>query len=310
MTKEEYESFNDNMNAELQGIGISVVYNSERQAIEIVSVMNNSPALENGLKAGDLIFIVEGQAVAEIGYNAAMEITRGEAGTVFNFSVMRPKDSGYEILEFSVKRGYITEETVTYKLYSDNVGMVRISSFDKKTPEQFKAAIESLIGQGANKFVFDVRYNPGGNLESICEILDMLVPKGPVIRIIDRYGNESTRESDENELNYPIAVITNGSTASAAELFTATLRDYKKAVIIGEKTFGKGVMQSVFSLSDGSAICITTQTYCPPFSESYDKIGISPDSEVKLPEEYANISIYKLTLEQDTQLKAAVEAVK
>ncbi|MBE6718965.1 MAG: S41 family peptidase [Ruminococcaceae bacterium] len=307
MTKEEYEAFSANNNAEMQGIGVNIVYNSEYDAIEVVSVMSNSPALAGGVKAGDLICVVEGKKVAEIGYYESLEVMLGKAGSVANFSVMRKENDEFVSIDFSIERGFIVEETVNYWLHGENIGVIRIDSFDKGTPKQFKTAVDELLKQGADRFVFDVRYNPGGDLNSITEILDMLLPKGPIIRIIDRYGNETAISSDENELKYPMAVITNGSTASAAELFTSALRDYKKAIIVGEKTYGKGTMQSVFGLSDGSAVCMTTQTYCPPISESYDGIGILPDVEVFLDEEYSNTSIYKLSYEQDRQLKTAVE---
>ncbi len=309
MPKEQYESFTSNNNADLQGIGVNVIYNSEYNAIEVVGVMSGSPALENGVNTGDLIYIVEGQKVADVGYNVAVDIMLGEAGSIASFSVMREKDGSFESIDFKIERGFIVEETVTYRLQGENVGIIRIEEFDLGTPKQFKEAIDALLQMGADRFVFDVRYNPGGALESITEILDMLLPKGPIIRAVDRYGQEEVINSDENEFNYPMAVVANGSTASAAELFTSALKDYKKAVIVGEKTYGKGTMQSVISLPDGSAVCMTTAKYYPPFSDSYDEIGIIPDKEVFLSEEYANTSIYKLTYEQDTQLKTAVEAI-
>ena len=307
MTKEEYEAFASNNNAEMQGIGVNIVYNSEYGALEVISVMSNSPALSSGVKAGDLIYIVEGQKVAEIGYYEALNVMLGDAGSIANFSVMRKENSSFTSIDFSIERGFIVEETVNYWLHGINVGVIRIDSFDKGTPKQFKTAVDELLKQGADRFVFDVRYNPGGDLTSIVEILDMLLPKGPIIRIIDRYGQETAINSDENEFKYPMTVITNGSTASAAELFTSALRDYNKAIIVGEKTYGKGTMQSVFGLPDGSAVCMTTQTYCPPKSDSYDGIGIYPDIDVLLDEEFSNISLYKLTFEQDKQLKIAVE---
>ena len=309
MPKEQFESFTSNNNADLQGIGVNVIYNSEYNAIEVVGVMSGSPALENGVNPGDLIYIVEGQKVAEVGYNAAVDVMLGEAGSVASFSVMREKDGSFESIDFKIERGFIVEETVTHRLQGNNVGIIRIEEFDLGTPKQFKEAIDALLKMGADRFVFDVRYNPGGNLESITEILDMLLPKGPIIRAVDRYGKEEVINSDEKEFNYPMAVVANGSTASAAELFTSALKDYKKAVIVGEKTYGKGTMQSVISLPDGSAVCMTTAKYFPPFSDSYDQIGIVPDKEVYLSEEYANTSIYKLTYEQDIQLRTAVEAI-
>ncbi len=306
MSKDEYEAFNSNLNADMQGVGINIVYNSEMNALDIISVVSGSPAMEAGVKSGDLIHIVEGQKVAEIGYYEALNVMLGKAGTVANFSVLRPSGEKYEEIAFSIKRGFIVEETVSGKLHGENIGIIRIEEFDKKTPEQFKKAMDSLISQGADRFVFDVRYNPGGDLDSIVAILDMLLPEGPVIRIIDRYGRESVLESKAGCYDYPMAVITNGNTASAAELFTSALRDYEKAVIVGEKTYGKGTMQSVIPLPDGSAVCMTTQTYCPPKSDSYNGIGIKPDIEVFIDEAYSNVSILKLTFEQDTQLQAAV----
>ena len=309
MPKEQYESFTSNNNADLQGIGVNVIYNSEYNAIEVVGVMSGSPALENGVNVGDLIYIVEGQKVAEVGYSVAVDVMLGEAGTIASFSVMREKDGAFENIDFKIERGFIVEETVTYRLQGENVGIIRIEEFDLGTPKQFKDAIDALLQMGADRFVFDVRYNPGGALESITEILDMLLPEGPIIKAVDRYGQEEVINSDANEFNYPMAVVANGSTASAAELFTSALKDYKKAVIVGEKTYGKGTMQSVIPLPDGSAVCMTTAKYYPPFSDSYDGIGIIPDKEVYLSEEYANMSIYKLPYENDTQLKTAVEAI-
>lgn len=307
LTKEEYEAFIANDNADMQGIGVGVIYNSEHNAIEVIGVYNGSPALEAGVQMGDLIYIVEGQSVAEVGYEESIDLMLGEAGTVANFSVLRENGEEYGSVDFSIVRGFIVEETVSYRLQGENVGIIRIDEFDAGTPKQFSDAIDALLGMGADRFVFDVRYNPGGNLEPITKILDMLLPEGPIIRIIDKNGKETVRTSDAKAFDYPIAVVTNGGTASAAELFTAALRDYEKAIVVGETTFGKGVMQSVIGLPDGSAIWMTTEKYCPPFSDGYDGVGITPDYVVSLPEECKNISIFKLTYEQDVQIKTAVE---
>ncbi len=308
MTKEEYESYVAAMNAEMEGIGVHVVYNNEQQAIEIVGVMSNSPALEQGVAVGDLIYKISDSEVANVGYDGAINLMLGEAGTTVSFSVKRPTSDGYEILNFTVERRAIVEETVTHSL-RNNIGIIRISQFDKGTFEQFQKSIDKLVKQGADRFVFDLRYNPGGDLNAITQVLDLLLPEGPIIRYIDKYGNESVINSNAECLNYPFAVVVNGGTASAGELFAAALKDYKKAVIVGETTFGKGTMQSVFELDDGSAVCMTIGKYYPPYSDGYDGVGVVPDKNVVLPEEYTNISIYKLTYEQDTQLQAAVAAV-
>lgn len=309
MTKEQYEAFSSNNNAEMQGIGVNVIYNSEYNAIEVVGVMSGSPAHESGVETGDLIYSVEGQLVSEVGYNVAVDIMLGEAGSVASFSVKRRSGEEFVDMAFEIERGFIVEETVSHRLHDGNVGIIRIEEFDLGTPEQFKKAVDELLKAGADRFVFDVRYNPGGALDSIAEILDMLLPEGPIIKAVDRYGKEDVIKSDKNEFNYPMAVVVNGSTASAAELFTSALKDYDKAVIVGETTYGKGTMQSVIPLPDGSAVCMTTDKYYPPFSDSYDGIGVVPDYEVSLDEEYENISIYKLSFEQDIQLRTAVEKI-
>ena len=309
LTKEQYDALSADFDADMQGIGVHVIYNNEYQAIEVVSVMSGSPALESGVEAGDLIYIVEGQSVAEIGYYTALEVMLGKAGTVANFSVMRKEGEVFVRHDFSITRGFIVEETVSWRMQGENVGIIRIEEFDAGTVEQFKKALTELLDLGADRFVFDLRYNPGGELNSITKILDTLLPEGPIIRTMDKYGKEETISSDAKDFDYPMAVITNGSTASAAELFTSALKDYNKAVIVGETTYGKGTMQSILGLPDGSAVYMTTAKYYPPFSDSYDGIGIAPDIEVSLAEEYNNTSLYKLAYENDAQLQAAVEAL-
>ncbi len=310
MTKEEYEEMVKDNNADYHGIGVSVMFDSEKKMIEIVRIAGDSPALESGVRVGDFIYSIEGKNVADIGYNESLELMKGEVDTVLNFSVERKNGENYDKIDFSVKRKQLVEETVLYELINGNIGKIRILGFDGKTSEQFKNALDRLSEQGAERFVFDIRDNHGGTLDAVTKVLDMLLPKGTIMRIQDRTGKETVIESDENEITYPMVVITNGSTASAAEIFAAALRDYNKAQIVGEKTYGKGKMQSIFKLNDGSAVCITTQTYCPPYSDSYDGVGILPDKEVKLPDEFANVSLYKLAFEQDTQLQAAVDMIK
>ena len=158
--------------------------------------------------------------------------------------------------------------------------------------------------------MFDVRNNPGGELQSICKILDMLVPEGPVIRTKEKGSDiETIYNSDENEINMPMAVITNGQTASAAELFTSCLKDYGKAVVVGEKTYGKGSMQSMVPLPDGGCLKLTTALYYPPFSDNYDGVGIEPDIESSIAEEFSKKSIYKLEESEDAQLLDAIAAL-
>ena len=306
---EEFKALMDDSNANMQGIGISVILNTDYGLVEVISVMPDSPALEAGVMPGDLIAYVgeEKESALELGYDATVSKLRGEAGTLAVFTVIRGENYT-ERVDFKIERGYVTEQTVTYHVYEPDktIGIIKIVEFDARTPDQFFEALDSLQKSGVEKFVFDVRYNPGGDLTSITTILDYLLPEGPIIRTVDKEGNEEVINSDAKEFTAPMAVLTNGNTASAAELFSAALKDYDKATLVGNTTYGKGSMQQIMSLLDGSALRITYKMYFPPFSDGYDGIGIVPDIEVDMDESLATKNIYKITDEEDTQLQAAI----
>ncbi len=310
---ESFQSYMESLNGDMQGIGVNVIYNSEYGGIEILNVMPNSPALEAGVKPGDLIVYVgeEMESVAELGYYGALTKLQGKAGTTAVFTVARGKNYE-EFVSFSIPRGYITEQSVMYRVYAldASVGVIRITGFDRATPEQFTGAVNDLRAQGCTRLVIDVRNNPGGELSAICSVLDFLLPEGPVIRTIDRDGNEETiYYSDRQALDMPMAVLVNGSTASAGELFCSALQDYEKAVIVGTQTYGKGSMQSIRELSDGSGLVVTYRYYCPPYSDNYDGVGVTPDILVELDPAAADKTIYRITDEEDNQLRAAVAAL-
>ncbi len=310
-TEEEFSAMMDDSNGDMQGIGISIIHNTEYNVIEIINVFPDSPALEAGLEPGDLITYVgigeDATPVGELGYTNAVMALQGTAGTLCEFTV-NYGDNYAQTKEYSIERGFVKEQTVTHRICETDktVGIIKILEFDATTPDQFLTAIDDLKANGAEKLVFDVRYNPGGNLDSICEILDFLVPEGPIIRIKDKSGKEESIDSDKSEFNMPMAVLCNSSTASAAELFTSALMDYDKATSVGNVTYGKGSMQTTIPLTDGSGIKLTTKMYFPPFSEGYDGIGITPDIEIDMDESTEGISIYKITDAQDTQLQRAI----
>lgn len=312
--EEAYRELKEELQGEMQGIGIMVIYNADLKVVEVINVFPDSPAMEAGVEPGDLIAYVgeELESVAALGYDGALKKMQGAAGTVAEFVAYRGEDFSEE-LHFKIERGFIVEQTVEYRVYSldSSVGIIRISSFDSKTVEQFSNAVDALRSEGVTKLVFDVRNNPGGELVSICTILDSLLPEGPIIRTVDKTGREDTPySSDAEELDMPMAVIVNSSTASAAELFTSALKDYGKATVVGTVTYGKGCMQTIYPLQSGGALSLTSALYYPPFSDNYDEIGIIPDVEVELEGEAAEKSLYKLTDEEDAQLTAAVESFK
>ncbi len=312
---EDFQTMLSDLEGEMSGIGINVIFNTEYNVIEVLNVMPDSPALEAGVQSGDLIITVGEdpvEYVEEIGYYGAIAKLQGKEGTEAVFSVARG-ERYEETVHFRITRAKITEQTVMHHVYGPDasVGIIKITGFDSKTPEQFVAAVEELTGGGCESLVVDLRYNPGGELSSIVTVLDYLLPKGPIIRIFDAQGNEvDSYHSEETELDIPMAVVVNGSTASAAELFTSALRDYEKAVIVGTTTYGKGCMQTTVPLNDYSAVSITYRMYNPPFGENYHGVGIKPDIEVELAEELKDKNIYKITDEEDNQLAAAVAALK
>ena len=303
LDEEQFAEMMASNNAELQGIGIMVIYQNDM--IEIISVMPDSPALDAGLEPGDIIAYVDGESVAELGYTAAVNRLQGESGTLAEFTVQR----GDELIDFSIERGYVNEQSVMYHVYEPDptIGIVKILSFNLGTPEQFKSACEELIAGGVTKFVFDVRYNPGGDLESITEILDYLLPEGPIVRIVDAEGNEDVRYSDASELDMPMCVLVNSSTASAAELFSSALQDYDKAELVGTVTYGKGTMQTIIRLADNTGLGISYRMYNPPYSDNYEGVGVQPDYVVEMDESVADKNIYKITDAEDTQLQKAIE---
>ncbi len=304
MTPEEFKNMQLESAGNASGIGLYVAYAED--CIRVAHVMADSPADRAGMMSGDQIVAVDGNEVSEVGYDKAVNLVAGEEGTDVRLTVVR----GENTLEFAVTRGDYTPETVIFNTIEENgykIGYIKILQFDQITVSQFKTAVEALRADGCEKLLFDLRDNLGGELNAIVEILDYLLPQGPIVRILDSDKKEiQVYESDKHELDMQMAVLANGNTASAAELFTSALRDYEKAEIIGEKTYGKGCGQTYERLSNGGYISITSFFYNPPFGENYDGVGIYPDIEVELPEEYKNENLFFVPYESDTQLKTAV----
>lgn len=339
-TQEEYEALQAASEGSSEGIGINVINDTEvisgveYRVIRVINVSKDSPAEAAGVKAGDVIFGVGigdmAETVHALGYDVALTKLQGAAGTKAEFTVYR---AGAEpsFLPFSIERKKVTASSV-YSRVSDlnpKVGVVKIIQFDLTTPSQFCDAIEELKGKGCEKFVFDVRYNPGGDLASIEAVLSYFLNKGDVIiRTRDKSGDESVSVAEPRSYQGSYAacdvsrsdigkyrdldcvVLCNGSTASAAELFTATFRDYELAPIVGTTTFGKGSMQSILPLAYygySGALKLTTAMYYPASNEGYDGVGITPDHVVELSEDAASKNIYALPDGEDDQMKKALE---
>lgn len=292
------------------GIGVSVVYNRDYDAIEILTVTENSPADKVGLGAGDIIISVEGERVTLENYFASINKVKGEKGTTVTLTALR---NGEELTVTCI-RDEITITTVSYHKYAlDNtIGVVRISGFNDETPNQMKSALETLVKDGVTSVIFDLRNNSGGTLDSVTEMLDYLLPNGDICHILDASGKTTqifTSNSDCFDQNIKMAVLINENTASAAELFASCLRDYERAILVGTKSYGKGSMQTTYMLPDGTGLKLTTNTYLPPCLVSYDGIGITPKLVVELDETLKDKNFFKITDEEDNQLLASAEAL-
>ncbi|MDP4152935.1 MAG: S41 family peptidase [Bacillota bacterium] len=299
LNKDNYAAFNDESDGKFTGIGVNII-NLQDGTIKIVSTMKDSPAERAGIKPGDVIQSIGGQNVSELGYYETLNKFLGKEGSTVDFTILR----NGEPFNYSLKREKFQTYSVSFEMLENSIGYIKISSFDGTTYAEFKSALDFLTKQGASSLIFDVRYNNGGDLDAICKILDMLLPEGPIIRIRDKDGKEQVIKSDSNEVIKPMVVLINDQTYSAAELFSAALRDYKKAELIGVKTYGKGTMQYVLDLGDGTGVDLSTRKYLPPTGDNYEGIGVSPDIEVKLPD---GVNFYDLSKQDDPQLQKAID---
>ena len=296
-TAEDMQELTNESNGDLVGIGVRVMMDDETGGIRILNVMHDSPALETGLQVGDVIVKVGGLEVTADTYNTAVNDVAGEAGTELTVTILR----NGETFERTLTRRLVRSEAVFLEMQDNHTALIRIYEFTGNAADDFIAAMEEAQKAGATGYVFDVRNNPGGDLGVIVRILDYLLPEGPIVRIIDASGEVvHTYTSDESEIQAPMVVLINENTASAAELFTSALLDYDKCVTVGQTTYGKGVMQNIITLPDGSGIRLTTHYYNPPYSDNYNGVGIPADYELEM----ASSAIADPAL--DTQLQKAL----
>lgn len=285
----EFSSFSEDANGDFVGIGITVVANTEKNVIEIESVTEGAPADKAGILPGDILIKVDDESYSAMNYAEAVSRVRGlhyEDGSVGKEVKIGVVRDGKE-KEFNIIREKIHIESVESKLLDNGIGYLKISGFNTAdgknldTFEEFKTHFGELKEQGAQKLIIDVRDNGGGDLHVVTKIIDMLVPKGVLMYSEDKNGKRDYMYSDKNEVDIPMAVLVNGYSASASELLTGALKDYEKATIIGTKTYGKGVMQRVYPLSDGSGMVVTVAKYYTPKGTCVQDTGITPDIEIE-----------------------------
>ncbi len=302
-TPEEMKEQYDTAMGNYVGIGIYMVVNYEVGTITVLEPMEGSPAETAGLQEGDIITKVDGTEVTKDNVTQMSDAIKGEEGTKVKLEIKREEEN----IEVEVERKRIEVSHIESKMIENDIAYIQILDFDGGTAKEFKENYEKLKTEGAKSLIIDLRNNGGGVVDEAIDILEMICDKDSTLLIEkDKNGTETITKAKENPIiDVPVVVLTNGYSASASEIMAGALKDNKKATIIGEKTYGKGVIQTLYSLTDGSGLKITTAEYCTPNRTSINKIGIDPDIEVKLPED-----IEELTEENDTQLKKAIEELK
>lgn len=273
LTADEYSDEKSDNAGEMTGLGITVK-KDDSGYIKVTEIMPDSPASESDIKIDDLIVSVNGNDVLETGFEKSMEIMSEKDNTEVSIIVRR---DGVD-KTYTLTRRPIEMVTVTGEMLDNYIGYIKISGFKQNTPQQFNDALDEIIQNGAKGIIFDLRENGGGLVDALEDCLDPLLPEGTIATAEYSDGNSKTIVySDKSEINIPMVVIVNEHTASAAELFAASLKDFGKADIVGKTTYGKGVMQSTIELSNGGAVVLTIAKYKTTISECYDGIGITPD---------------------------------
>ena len=306
-TEEEYQSLIDSTNGSYYGIGVEISQNMSTGIITISRIFEGSPAEEAGLLPGDVLYKIAGQEVTGEDLNKVVSLIKGEEYTTVSVEVARDGQNGY--LEFEVERRTIEVPTVESEMLEDNIGYIAITSFDDVTTEQFMTALDTLESQGMEALIVDLRNNGGGLVSSVCAILDRLLPEGLIVYTEDKYGNREEEFSDaENYFDKPMAVLVNGNSASASEIFAGAIKDYGIGTLVGTTTYGKGIVQKIYPLSDGTAVKLTVSKYYTPNGNNIHGTGIEPDVTVELSEDL----MYEVEVpkEEDNQLQAAIEALQ
>lgn len=286
------------------GIGVEI-YAGDDGYIVVSSVTPGGPAEAAGILAEDKITEVDGESI--IGKTAAdvSALVKGEEGTDVTLTIFR--ESTGEVLEKTVTRQDIQVQTVSWRMMDDNIGYISITNFRENTYNQFKEALDTLEAEGMEKLVLDLRNNTGGLVKSAHEIGEELLPEGIMVYTMDKEGNREDTLCDDVYNDVPMVVLVNGNSASAAEILAGAIQDTGRGELIGTTTFGKGLVQRLFTLPDGSGLNVTIQKYYTPNGTSIHGVGITPDYEVELPEEYAQQT--NIPAEADTQLQKAVEVL-
>ena len=306
ISADEMEDYLSDTMGNFVGIGIYMVKNTEKGKIQVLAPIKGSPAEKAGIQAGDLILTVDGVDYSADEMTIASNKIKGEEGTTVTIEVLR----GTETKKYELKREKVKVNQVEGKVLSNNIGYINFTSFDETTAEDFRAKYEELAKQNIKSLIIDLRNNGGGIVDQALQIADYVADKDSVLLYeVDKNNKETVKKAKTDPIiNMPIIILTNENTASASEILAGALKDLGKAKTVGTTTYGKGVIQQILKLSDGSGLKVTIEEYQTPNRSKIHKIGIAPDEEVKLPDSVTNV--LNVTESEDTQLQKAIEMLK
>lgn len=304
-TADEYKDLQISTNGNYYGIGAALSQDAKTMEVTIAKVYTGTPAEEAGLKENDEIVKVDDYESTSMELSNLVKKIRGEEGTTVHLTIYRASDK--RTFEVDVERKNVDLPSVNAQMLSGNIGYIQISEFQSNTAKQFKKALKELQNQQMKGLILDVRSNPGGLVTSVVDILDQILPKGTVVYTEDKYGKKETYTSDASCIDYPMAVLVNENSASASEILAGAIKDYKYGTLIGTKTFGKGIVQTLFPLKDGSAIKVTTAKYYTPKGHYIHGKGIKPDITLKY--KYSGPEDKSYDMKYDNQLQKAIEVV-
>lgn len=300
--EEQTSALMETTQGEYGGIGVVLTQNLDTGVTTASSVYEDSPAMKAGMKDGDIIYQVEGRDVSGMALEEISGSIKGEKGTIVEITVLRGEER--EEVTLTITRDTIQAETVKTRMLEDEIGYLAISEFDSVTLEQYREGLAELTTQGMEGLIVDLRGNPGGNLDTVCEILDLMLPEGLIVYTEDKDGNRQEFTSDEaQEVQVPLAVLVDGNSASASEIYAGAIQDYGIGQIVGTKTYGKGVVQTIYDLKDGTSLKLTVAEYFTPNGRNIDGEGITPDVEVTYQRNENDP-------EADNQLDRAVETLQ
>jgi carboxyl-terminal processing protease len=309
-TKDEWEQFAIETEGEYDGVGLYITVDTEKGMIRVISPLRNSPAEEAGILPGDYIKSINGIAFSKDDLDKASTALKGKSGTSVDVVFLRIDDKGVETkLEKKLTRKTIDIDAVEERVINNNIGYIKLSTFDETAFKEFEIAYNQLVNKDKVKgLIIDIRNNPGGLLNIATDIADLLVPQGDIVYTMDKNGEKKVVKSDPMKIEIPLVLLVNEGSASASEILAGAVRDYNVGKIIGTKTYGKGVVQELYDFRDGTVMKITSSEYFTPKGVKINKIGITPDIVIDLPDELKEV--LNLTDEQDVQLQKAIEEIQ